>query len=208
MSKDGVKVAIECTTANPTGRDKSGPYVYEPTNEKDVDLEALRARQENEVPIRIAGALRNKMLHRLNKKRSPAAYWELPHVADNPFVLAIQTFHEHGSLAFSNAAVVRYLYGIAHRPSWDESGNLVINVEQVREHSHGEKIIPSGFFDLPELGKRVGRPMDECRHRAEVYQDVTRRALSGRRRHDGPLWVHDRSRSQRSRAVAVRLHRG
>ncbi len=150
MSKDGVKVAIECTTANPTGRDESGPYVYEPTNEKDVDLEALRARQENEVPIRIAGALRNKMLHRLNKKRSPAAYWELPHVADNPFVLAIQTFHEHGSLAFSNAAVVRYLYGIAHRPSWDESGNLVINVEQVREHSHGEKIIPSGFFDLPD----------------------------------------------------------
>jgi hypothetical protein len=44
-----------------------------------------------------------------------------PHVAGNPFVLAIQTFHEHGSLTFSNAAVVRYLYGIAHRPSWTKS---------------------------------------------------------------------------------------
>jgi hypothetical protein len=146
VSKNGVKVAIECTTANPTG---STLHVYEPMNEKDDDLEDIRLRQENEVPIRVAGALRNKMQHRLNKKKNPAAYWELPHVAGNPFVLAIQTFHEHGSLSFSNAAVVRYLYGIAHRPSWDEAGNLVINSEQVQEHAHEEKVIPSGFFDLP-----------------------------------------------------------
>jgi len=147
VSKSGVKVAIECTTANPTG---SALHVYEPTNEKDSDAEGIRVRQENEVPIRVAGALRSKMQHRLNKKTSPAAYWELPHVAGNPFVLAIQTFHEHGSLTFSNAAIVRYLYGIAQRPSWDEAGNLIINSEQVSKHSHGGKVIPSGFFDLPD----------------------------------------------------------
>jgi hypothetical protein len=90
------------------------------------------------------------MLHRLNKKKSPTAYCELPNVAGNPFVLAIQTIHEHGSLTFSNAAVVRYLDGIAHRRLWDEAGNLIINREQVSEHPHGEKVIPSGFFDLPD----------------------------------------------------------
>ena len=169
LSKDGVKIAIECTTANPTSGGESAFHVYKATNEKDRDPEGLRVRQENEVPIRIAGALRNKMLHRLNKKTSPKAYWELPHVAGNPFVLAIQTFHEHGSLAFSNASVVRYLYGIAHQPSWDQAGNLVIHSERVPEHSHDGKVIPSGFFDLPELRERVGGPVDERRYRGEVH---------------------------------------
>ena len=135
VTKNGVKLSIECTTANPTGNGNGGIFVYEGTNDKDSDAEGLRARQENEVPIKIAGALRNKMLHRVNKT-DPKAYWELPHVAGNPFVLAIQTFHEHGALGFSNAAVVRYLYGIEHTPSWDEAGNLVINSEEVLEHTH------------------------------------------------------------------------
>ena len=47
VSKNGVKVAIECTTANPTG---STLHVYEPMNEKDDDLEDIRLRQENDVP--------------------------------------------------------------------------------------------------------------------------------------------------------------
>lgn len=150
VSKNGGRLSIECTTANPTDDGKGEIQAYEATNKKDIDLEGIRRRQENEVPIRIAGALRNKMLHRLNKKTDPKAYWELPHVSGHPFVLAIQTFHEHGSLSFSNAAVVRYLYGIAHRPSWDEEGKLIINAEEVREHVYGERVIPAGFFNLPD----------------------------------------------------------
>lgn len=150
VTKDGVNLSIECTTANPTDDGKAGFHVYEATNEKDIDLEGLRARQENEVPIKIAGALRNKLLHRVNKKTDPKAYWELPHVAGNAFVLAIQTFHEHGSLGFSNAGVVRYLYGISQSPSWDEAGNLMFNTKEVREHTYGERVIPAGFFDLPD----------------------------------------------------------
>jgi hypothetical protein len=150
VTKSGVKLSIECTTANPSGDGNAGIHVYEAMNDKDSDLEGLRARQENEVPIKIAGALRNKMLHRVSKKTDPRAYWELARVSGNPFVLAIQTFHEHGSLGFSNAAVVRYLYGIAHRPSWDEAGDLIINAEEVREHAHGERVIPASFFDLPD----------------------------------------------------------
>jgi hypothetical protein len=150
VTKNDVKLSIECTTANPTDDGKGGVHVYQGANEKDRDLEELRLRQENEVPIRIAGALRNKMLHRVDRKTDPKAYWELPHVADNPFILAIQTFHEHGSLGFSNAAVVRYLYGINHTPSWDADGNLIISTGEVREHAYGDRVIPAGFFDLPD----------------------------------------------------------
>ena len=130
--KNAVKLAIECTTANPTDQGKGEFHVYEAVNERDHDLDGIKVRQENEVPIKIAGALRNKMAHRVNKKKDPKAYWELPHVAGNPFVLAIQTFHEHGSLSFSNAPAVRYLYGIEQTASWDEAGNLTIKTEEVR----------------------------------------------------------------------------
>jgi hypothetical protein len=150
VTKNGIKVAIECTTANPTDEGKGSFHVYEPVNEKDLDVEGLKLRQENEVPIRIAGALRNKMLHRVNKK-DPKAYWELAHVAGNPFVLAVQTFHEHGSLSFSNAAAVRYLYGIEQTASWDEAGKMIIKTEQIHEHTHDGKVIPSGFFNQPEV---------------------------------------------------------
>jgi hypothetical protein len=82
VSKNGKKLSIECTTANPTDDGKGGMHVYRPTNQSDLDLEGLRARQENEVSIKIAGALRNKMLHRVNKKSDPKAYWE-PNYGDS-----------------------------------------------------------------------------------------------------------------------------
>ena len=147
--KNGVRLAIECTTANPTDAGKGELHVYQPVNEKDRDPDGIRARQENEVPIRVAGALRSKMLHRVNRKKDPKAYWELPHVAGAPFVLAVQTFHEHGSLGFSNAGIIRYLYGLEQRPSWDEAGNLIIKSFPVLEHAYNGRTIPSGFFNQP-----------------------------------------------------------
>ena len=148
VAKNGVQISIECTTANPSGND-SGLLAYRSVNERDSDIIDIRHRQQNQLPIRIAGALRAKMQHRLDKKKAGGkAYWELPHVVGRPFVLAIQTFHEPGSLSFSNVGVIRYLYGIAHRPSWDDEGHLVIETERIDQHKDAEKEIPSGFFDL------------------------------------------------------------
>lgn len=115
-----------------------------------MTVHALRVGRRLAVAHRDAASVRNKMQHRLTKKMNPSAYWALPHVVGHPFILAIQTFHEHGSLSFSNAAVVRYLYGIEQKPSWDAAGNLVIITEKVVEHSHDGKVIPSGFFELPD----------------------------------------------------------
>lgn len=149
VTKKGVQLSIECTTVNPTGND-AGLLPYRAVNPRDLNLADIRSRQEDQLPIRIAGALRAKMQHRLDKKNAGGkAYWELPHVADTPFVLAIQTFHEHGSLSFANVGVIRYLYGLKHTPTWDEDGNLVVEAARVEVHKHEEKEIPSGFFDLP-----------------------------------------------------------
>src|SRR5271170_1859435 len=88
--KNGVQISIECTTTNPTNANgKDELIAYKAINEEDIVLEDVRARQENQLPIRVGAALRAKMLHRLNKKSDPKAYWELPHVAGHPFLLAI-----------------------------------------------------------------------------------------------------------------------
>jgi hypothetical protein len=150
VEKDGVQLSIECSTTNRTDKGDGRIQPYEPTNELDSDIAGIRDRSDNEIPIRLGGALRNKMLHRLDKKRDPKAYWELPHVSGKPFILAIQAFHEHGSLGFSSAPVARYLYGIQQSPSWDAHGNLVITTQGVVDHSYlDKKNIKSGFFGLP-----------------------------------------------------------
>lgn len=89
------------------------------------------------------------MVHRLDRKTGGGKpYWELPQVVGRPFVLGIQTFHAHGSLAFSNAGVIRCLYAIQQSAARDEAGNLVIKTEPVEFHRYGDKQIPSGFFDF------------------------------------------------------------
>tara|TARA_B100000678_G_scaffold210595_2_gene178154 strand:+ start:637 stop:1830 length:1194 start_codon:yes stop_codon:yes gene_type:complete len=143
-SKDDTTIAVECTTTNPTDRGDGAITPYAPLNPADRELEDILDRFQGDLPIRIAGAIRSKMTKRMGPDSK--AYWELPHVAQRPFVIALQSFHEPGALAFSSTAVANYLYGSEHRPDWDSEGNLVIKEREIPAHTRGEKTIPSGFF--------------------------------------------------------------
>ena len=63
------------------------------------------------MPIKFGSPLFSK-LNRKNK------YWDLPHVAGHPFVLAIHDYHglatsdTPGSMTWSRAGLVNYLYGV------------------------------------------------------------------------------------------------
>ena len=93
------------------------------------------------IPIKYGSALFSKL-----RKR----YWEKQHVQGKPFILAIQDFHEEGSMAWSGTALSDYLYGYRYRTKRDEFGNLEIVPIKIRKHRHGKKEIPSGFFFLPD----------------------------------------------------------
>ena len=144
--KHGVKIAIECTTSNPTNTGKAQLKAYKPVNTKDGNIDSLVDRLMGDAPIRLAGPLFSK----LNKRFGETPYWELPNVKDKPFILAIETFHEDGSLAFSASIIASYLFGIQQTPEWDAQGNLVIKTHDIDEHKRDKKVIPSGFFDLPD----------------------------------------------------------
>lgn len=138
ISRDGLTVAVEAVTANPPPRPDYQPYELYPQVGPANAEEAMRF-LKHEVAIKIGSPLYSK----LQKK-----YWDLPHVAGRPFVIALENFHG-GGLNMSANSVSQYLYGIDHRHWFDDGGNLVVEGDAIIRHE-GSKIIPSNFFGLPD----------------------------------------------------------
>lgn len=143
VTRNGLTVAVEATTANPTQvRGAPPPLItgVDPRAVVEEDEDRRRERIEQELPIRVGGALFSKL-----EKR----YWDLPHVRDRPLVFAVAPFHAHDALLFSSAGISRYLYGIQQSGRHDAAGRLVIDTEPVVSHQLGAKTIPSNFFMQP-----------------------------------------------------------
>jgi hypothetical protein len=138
LQKDGEQIAVEAVTANRPASIGIKPYVPQPIQR---DADELRTYMKNEVPIRLG----SPMFSKLQKK-----YWELEHVRDRPFVLAIEDFHEGGSLAISSTPLAEYLYGLNHHWYHNNSGELIITTSPSDAHRLGAKEIPSGFFKQPD----------------------------------------------------------
>jgi hypothetical protein len=132
----GYHFFIEATTVNPTM--KNGIVVEpDPTS---MDKEKLKSYFSDYMPVKWGSALWSK----LNKR-----YWELPHVAGQPIILAVQDFHIPQSMSFSSGTLLPYLYGRKISALYDAEGNLVISSAERTEHTWEGKTIPSGFFKQP-----------------------------------------------------------
>lgn len=131
-------VAIEVTTTNPPQDATPEEFTLVPP-----DLEAgARA-----FVFQLGKALRRKLLHRNVKGQ---AYWEMPHVAGVPFVIAVGAFHDQHAQWYSDGLLAEYLYGARSVPNYDEQNTLTLTSEPIVEHQSKGKTIPSGLFRLPE----------------------------------------------------------
>ena len=128
---------VEATTVGPT-RDQSGSIVSPPALDTP---EGIRAFRNEYMPIKYGSALRSKLLKR---------YWEREHVAGRPLVFAIHDFQAPMSMLMSRSALPLYLYGYDEDWEHDAAGNLHIHPRKVENHRWGDKVVPSGFFDLPD----------------------------------------------------------
>ncbi|HXR16024.1 MAG TPA: hypothetical protein VN777_07395 [Terriglobales bacterium] len=121
---------VEATTINPA---EEAPR---------VDASNQDAYFEHYVPMRYSGALCAKLKMK---------YWEKPHVIGHPLVLAIQDFHMSDAMAWSNPALVEYLYAIRQVERVGAQDKSEIVSEKVTEYRWGDKTpIAAGFFLLPE----------------------------------------------------------
>jgi hypothetical protein len=132
-------VFIEAVTVNPTDAKTAGETEKAASGLTGWDLFSYR--MQNVYPIKFGSPLFSKL-----KKK----YWEQEHVRGQPFVLAIEDFHDAGSMVWTASALELYLYG--HNYDWyhEVSGELVVVPDAIGKHQHGTKQIPSGFFEQPD----------------------------------------------------------
>lgn len=138
VSRGDIEVAVEATTVNPS---ESGVLAAEGAKIADLDHAGIRDYQRHELALRFGSSLHSKMQKR---------YWELPHCSGKPFVIAIQAFHDEGSLLFTDAALQQFVYGLEHTARWARDGTLEVSAAPLEEHRVASKVVRSNFFAQPE----------------------------------------------------------
>lgn len=123
---------LEAVTANPSGTGEDC-YPEEPA--------VLADYHRNYLPTKFSGPLVTKLGKR---------YWDKPYIADRPIIFAIADFHCPDSMGRSQNSLVDYLYGQRFERVYDGLGRLRISSQPVSEHIWRGKIVPSGFFALPD----------------------------------------------------------
>lgn len=95
----------------------------------------------NYLPTKFSGPLVTKLGKR---------YWDKLYIADRPIIFAIADFHCPDSMGRSQNSLADYLYGQRCERVYDGLGRLRISSQPVSEHIWRGKIVPSGFFALPD----------------------------------------------------------
>lgn len=131
LMKHGHKIAVEAVTVNPS-------TVHEMPEPQNAEEE--RRLRDDFMPLRFCTPLLNK----LRKK-----YWELPHMKDIPFVLAIHDYFTDDSMTWSAGSLSQYLYGLRPEGFVHEDGTVDANFVPIEAHEWGSKRMPSGFFKQP-----------------------------------------------------------
>lgn len=126
-------IFIECVTVNPS---QNLDVDWSP--ETPAQIEMLH---RDYLPIKFGSPLFSKLQRK---------YWEEPHVAGNPLVLAVHDFHSEDSMVWSGSALMTYLYGRRWKALFDGKGRLSTVAERIASHKWKDKEIPSGFFSLPD----------------------------------------------------------
>ena len=130
------QIAIEAVTVGPTRHGKK--VVVPPPTET---AEQIAAYLQDYMPIKFGSPLFSKL-----KKK----YWEQREIAGIPLVFAIADFSSPGSMVNSRSALERYLYGFSYEAAHDDQGNVLCLPTKISEHRWEAKVIPSGFFDIPD----------------------------------------------------------
>lgn len=148
LSKFGVSVFVEAVSVgqNPD---------FDVTVSTAAEIAEL---SKDYMPIKFGSPLFSKLTRKTK-------YWDLPHVAGHPFVLAIHDYHGFatsdtpGSMTWSRAGLVNYLYGIRDDVAIDGdkvTPKMVVGkkglepaIRVISDHTYGAKTIPSRFFAQP-----------------------------------------------------------
>lgn len=141
----GIAFTLEATTVTASTK---GVLADHPNPQTPEEMAAFLAEY---MPMKFGSSLTSK----LNKKdKDGRPYWERGDAVDKPFLLGIADFHIAGgedvigSMSYTHSALWPYLYG--HRVEWELiEGQLIVRAVKQENHRFKDKVIETGFFDLP-----------------------------------------------------------
>lgn len=141
----GISFTVEATTVSPS---TSGVLADHPDPKTPDEMKEFLGHY---MPMKFGSSLTSK----LNKKdKDGQSYWERGDAVGKPFMLAVADFHksgsedEIGSMTYTASALWPYLYG--HRIEWElVDGELITRAVKRGDHIYKEKVVETGFFDLP-----------------------------------------------------------
>ena len=102
---------------------------------------------------RLTGATAERFAKTLRGKLQ-RGYQSLPHVAGQPFAIAIADFHESGSMVWSREALPTYLYGMKAYVEGEGEERRAASVAIT--HLTGKDKIPAGLFRDPAFAHLTG----------------------------------------------------
>lgn len=141
-----VRFAVEATTTQPAQAGPPAPAPAAGLPQVPDDLDVAQA----QFVFQLGKALRNKLQKRF---ADGSAYWELPHTAGLPFVIAVESFHADSSLFHSVSFAAEYLCGTHATGEHDADGKLTVTSTPISGHTFDGKTIPSGLFLRPEAAR-------------------------------------------------------
>lgn len=143
VNKSGERVGIEAVIVGRRGQIKgiTSPLLA-PLNRPPIINDFKIENEKKEMILKYSSALVQKLKMR---------YWELPNVANQPFILSIADFHDDLSMTWSFNDILEYLYGYKYSYYYNENSKLVIKPEKVTHYTKKNgSTVESGFFFLPE----------------------------------------------------------
>jgi hypothetical protein len=140
LYKNNNEVFVEATASFPTDTNEkfTDDFIKDALKKKDVKIQEEIL---DHYIIKMAGVLYSKM-----KKE----YWKLSWVQNKPLIFAIKPSHHLLADFIPDYKVISYLYGKFTKTYIDENGHLKGWNGELIDHKYGAKVIPSGFFSLPD----------------------------------------------------------
>lgn len=136
LVKNGVEFFVEACSSNPADDDK---FTDEHIN---ASLKKMDLQVESELIEYYSMKVGSILFSKIKK-----GYWNLDWVKGKPFLLALKPSHNKLAHFFPDYKTIEYLYGRWYKGTITEDGKVIVSSGTMKEHSYGEKKIPSGFFD-------------------------------------------------------------
>lgn len=142
IEKFGEKIAVEAVIISDKSNDDVSSKLPNTDEEWETRKDRVKNKLENEMPLKFGSALFSK----LQKK-----YWELEHVKNLPFIIAIADFHEFMSMTWSQSSLIEFLFGYKYDHKIVD-GKLEIFPVEIESFVKPNGVeIPAGFFNQKDV---------------------------------------------------------